>query len=150
MKFAIETRVEADYLTVKEKFDENLFKALSPSFPKVRVVLFEGSRKGDKVSLEMDLLLFKQKWVSIIVDDATDDKEFFFIDEGEELPFFLGSWRHKHRIIKNASGSIIRDEIQYSGRFFWMTPLLYPVLYAQFANRRPIYKKYFRKKISLG
>jgi ligand-binding SRPBCC domain-containing protein len=145
MKIVIETRVEADYLTVKEKFDENLFKALSPSFPKVKVVLFEGSSTGDKVSLEMDLLLFKQRWVSIIVDDATDEHEFFFIDEGEELPFFLGSWRHKHRVIKVDKGSVIRDEIQYTGRYFWMTPLLYPVLYAQFANRGPIYKKYFKK-----
>jgi ligand-binding SRPBCC domain-containing protein len=143
MKFAIETTVSQDYLTVKEKFNEELFKALSPKFPKVRILEFGGSRKGDIVSLELDLLFFRQKWTSLIVEDATDEKEFYFVDEGIDLPFFLGKWLHKHRVLKNGTGSIIRDEISYEGRFAWLTPLLYPVLYAQFSNRKPAYRKYF-------
>ena len=145
MNIQLETPVEEHYLKVKSGFTEHLFKQLAPSFPPVKVLQFEGCKTGDHVALELDFLLFKQKWTSLITEDNTDDKEFYFVDEGLILPFFLGKWRHKHRIISTKNGAIIRDEIDFSGPFFWMTPLLYPLLWIQFWYRKPIYRKIFKK-----
>lgn len=143
MNLIIETPVKQDYLKVKEGFDEKLFTRLSPPFPPVKLIKFDGSQKGDVVSLELNFLLFKQKWTSLITEDQTNEKEFFFVDEGTELPFFLKKWTHKHRIIKKGDQSIIRDEIEYEAPFKIMTWLLYPALWGQFAYRKPIYKKIF-------
>jgi ligand-binding SRPBCC domain-containing protein len=147
MKINIETSVGQDYLEVKEGFDQNLFTKLSPPFPPVKLLRFDGSKKGDTVTLELDFILFKQKWTSVITEDHTDSDEFYFIDQGTELPFFLKEWRHKHRIIKSGSGSIIRDEITFKGKPGLLGIFLYPAMYLQFLYRNPIYKKYFQAKV---
>ena len=146
MKLTLQTRVEQDYLSVKKGFDQTLFQKLSPPFPPVKLLRFDGSSTGDLVVLELNFLFFKQRWTSEITEDSTDEKEFYFIDEGIELPFFLKTWRHKHRVIQDGTGSIIRDEINYTAPFGWMTVLLYPALLAQFAFRIPIYKRLFQTK----
>jgi ligand-binding SRPBCC domain-containing protein len=146
MKLTLQTRVEQDYLSVKKGFDQTLFQKLSPPFPPVKLLRFDGSSTGDLVVLELNFLFFKQRWTSEITEDSTDEKEFYFIDEGIELPFFLKTWRHKHRVIQDGTGSLIRDEINYTAPFGWMTVLLYPALLAQFAFRIPIYKKLFKTK----
>jgi ligand-binding SRPBCC domain-containing protein len=148
MKINISTRVDKNYLEVKEGFTENLFLKLNPPFPPVRLLRFDGSSKGDIVSLELNFLFFKEKWISEITADHTDENEFFFVDEGVKLPFFLKTWTHKHRIIKKGTGSLIKDEITYLGKFGLMTLLLFPVLYGQFLYRKPIYKKFFELKQS--
>ncbi|TFV95813.1 hypothetical protein E4S40_06210 [Algoriphagus kandeliae] len=145
MKLQLETHVQQDYLTVKDGFDESLFKRLSPPFPPVKLLRFDGSKKGDVVSLELNFIFFKQKWTSDITEDHTDEKEFYFIDQGTELPFFLKKWTHKHRVIRKEEGSIIRDEIEFEGPNFLLTFLLYPALWVQFVYRKPIYRKIFRK-----
>ncbi|MCS5490875.1 SRPBCC family protein [Algoriphagus limi] len=145
MKLQLETQVQQDYLTVKDGFDESLFKRLSPPFPPVKLLRFDGSKKGDVVSLELNFIFFKQKWTSDITEDHTDEKEFYFIDQGTELPFFLKKWTHKHRVIRKEEGSIIRDEIEFEGPNFLLTLLLYPALWVQFIYRKPIYRKIFRK-----
>jgi ligand-binding SRPBCC domain-containing protein len=147
MKISIQTTVEQDYLHVKAGFTESLFKKLAPPFPPVKVLRFDGCNTGDVVSLELNFLLFKQKWISLITDDQTTEKEFYFIDEGTTLPFFLGKWKHKHRIISSKSGAIIRDEIDFEGPFSWVTPLLYPVLWLQFWYRKPIYRAIFKIEV---
>ncbi len=146
MKINIETAVQQDYLQVKEGFNESLFTKLSPPFPPVRLLRFDGSKKGDMVTLELDFIFFKQKWTSRITEDHTDSKEFYFIDQGTDLPFFLQEWRHKHRIIKNGTGSIIRDEIDFKAKPGLLGILLYPAMYLQFLYRNPIYKKCFKAK----
>ncbi len=143
MKITIETLVNQDYLQVKEGFNETLFKKLSPPFPPVKLLRFDGSTKGDLVTLELNFIFFKQKWTSEIMEDQTTDKEFYFIDKGIELPFFLKKWTHKHRIVKDGENSIIRDEIDYQAPFWILTWLLYPAMLLQFAYRKPIYKKIF-------
>ena len=104
---------------------------------------FDGSASGDLVSLELNFIFFKQKWTSEIIEDQTDEKEFYFIDKGIELPFFLKKWTHKHRIIKDGENAIIRDEIEYQAPFLLLTWLLYPAMLLQFAYRKPIYKRIF-------
>lgn len=146
MKLTLQTRVEQDYLSVKNGFDQTLFQKLSPPFPPVKLLRFDGSSKGDLVVLELNFLFFKQQWTSVITEDVTDEKEFYFLDEGIELPFFLKTWRHKHRVIQEGTGSLIRDEIDFTAPFGWLTVLLYPALLAQFAFRIPIYKRVFKSK----
>lgn len=146
MQIIIETNVEQNYLSVKEGFNEQLFKKLAPPFPPVKLLQFDGSKKGDVVSLELNFIFFKQKWTSDIIADETNEQEYYFIDKGVELPFFLKEWEHKHRIINNGQGSIIRDEITYKGPFGLFTVLLYPALYLQFLYRKPIYRKIFSNK----
>lgn len=146
MKITFETRVAQDYLAVKNGFDQTLFQELSPPFPPVKLLRFDGSSTGDLVVLELNFLLFKQRWTSEIIEAATDDQEFYFVDVGIELPFFLKSWQHKHRIIKTESGAIIRDEIDFNAPFWFLSLLLYPALWAQFALRKPIYKRVFKSK----
>lgn len=147
MKIILETAVEKNYLEVKAGFTEQLFRELAPPFPPVKVLRFDGCKTGDQVILELNFIFFKQKWISLITEDSTTDEEFYFVDEGTQLPFFLGKWRHKHRIISQASGSLIRDEINFSAPFSWATPLLYPTLWIQFWYRKPIYRRIFKKKI---
>lgn len=143
MKITITTKVTQGYLQVKEGFNSSLFTQLSPPFPPVKLIQFDGSKKGDIVTLQLNFLLFKQTWTSEIIDDQTTASEFYFIDKGIKLPFFLKYWKHKHRIIKDGSASKIGDEIEFKAPFALMTLLLYPVMYLQFAYRIRIYKKVF-------
>lgn len=145
MKINIFTKVEQDYLQVKDGFDEQLFSKLSPPFPPVKLLRFDGSKKRDIVSLELNFLLFKQVWTSEITDDETNESEFYFVDKGTKLPFFLKSWEHKHRVVKDGDSSIIKDEITFEGPNSIMTVLLFPALWLQFMYRKPIYKKIFKR-----
>jgi ligand-binding SRPBCC domain-containing protein len=143
MKLIIETEVYQDFMKVKEGFTESLFLKLNPPFPPVKLIRFDGSETGNLVSLELNFLLFRQKWTSEITDHQLTENEFFFVDEGVELPFFLKSWRHKHRLIKSGNHCLIRDEIEYEGPNSVITKLLFPLLKGQFLYRKPIYKKVF-------
>lgn len=148
MKITISTVVDQHYLEVKKGFTESLFKKLSPPFPPVRLLRFDGSETGDLVSLELNFIFFRQKWTSRISEDQTTYQEFYFVDEGIELPFFLKKWKHKHRVISAAAGSIIRDEIEFEAPFGWMSALLWPTLWLQFAFRKPIYRQIFKKPVA--
>lgn len=150
MKINLSTSVNQPFLKVKEGFTADLFKSLNPPFPPVKLLRFDGSSRGDIVSLELNFLLFKQVWTSEITEDETDEKEFYFIDEGIKLPFFLSFWRHKHRVVSQGlSQSLIIDEISYRSPALILDVLLFPVLYVQFAMRKPVYKKYFGKNRSV-
>lgn len=133
-----------NYLKVKDGFNANLFKALNPPFPPVKLLRFDGSSKGDFVSLQLNFIFFKQVWTSEITDEYLDEKEFYFVDEGIKLPFFLKSWRHKHLLLSDGKDkTLIVDEINYSAPNSLLSILIYPVLYLQFAMRIPVYKKVF-------
>ncbi|WP_028524030.1 SRPBCC family protein [Runella limosa] len=144
MKLRIQTHVSQPYQVVWQGFNEELFRKLSPPFPPVRVVRFDGCLAGDMVVLELNFLLFKQQWISRITEQQSSESEIYFVDEGTKLPFFLRFWRHRHRIIhQEAGGTIISDEIEFKTPLWITDYLMYPLLWAQFAYRKPIYKKAF-------
>lgn len=126
-------------------FNQNLFLKLNPPFPPVRLLRFDGCSKDDIVSLELNFLLFKQQWTSVILEDGLDEKEFYFVDAGQKLPFFLKFWKHRHRIVKAGDGARIVDDITFRSPFFLMDFLLWPVLWLQFLYRKPIYQRVFKK-----
>jgi len=147
MKLNIRTTVAKSYWEVWLGFDETLFRKLSPPFPPVKVVRFDGCKEGDIVSLELNFLFFKQRWTSLITVQETTDSEIFFVDKGTQLPFFLAFWQHRHRIIKDQNQAIIADEIEFQTPFLLTDYLFYPLLWLQFAYRKPIYRKVFKSQL---
>lgn len=127
-----------------EGFNLKLFKALKPPLMSLDVERFDGCNVGDEVHLNVGLGPFKAKWVSLITDNQENENETFFVDEGKYLPFPLKSWKHIHRVVKNDEEvSEIQDDIEYSTGNRALDTLMYPVLYLQFAARKPVYKKFF-------
>lgn len=149
MHLKLKTKVKQNYLSVKNGFDEKLFLSLNPPFPPVKLKEFGGCVKGDKVHLELNFIFFKQDWISDITFDNTTDTVFEFIDEGTQLPFFLKYWKHHHIVERvDANSSYIIDDIQFKSPYKLMDFLLYPVLWLQFAYRKPIYKKLFNTTVN--
>ncbi|TRX56003.1 hypothetical protein FNH22_17735 [Fulvivirga sp. M361] len=145
MRLKISSKVLCNYLEVKNGFTEKLFLKLNPPFPPVKLLVFEGCNKGDRVSLELNFLLFKQTWTSLITFDHSDSSVFEFIDVGKKLPFFLKSWEHHHSVIRlNDTESEIVDDISFTTPYKMLDWLLLPALWLQFMYRKPIYKKIFK------
>jgi ligand-binding SRPBCC domain-containing protein len=147
MKIKIETSVAMSVEKVWEQFDEKLLLKLSPPFPPVRLISF-GQKIGEKVTMELNFFIIRQLWVSKITESYLSVTESYFIDEGEQLPFFLSYWKHKHLIVENKasannSGSIIIDEIEFRTPTILTDYIFYPILYLQFLYRKPIYQKFF-------
>lgn len=145
MTITIRTPVDQPIDQVWAGFNRALFDRLSPPFPPVRVLRFDGCLTGDVVSLELNFLLFKQTWTSDIVDQQTTPDEIYFVDQGVKLPFFLRAWHHKHRLIRQGSGTVIADEITYQTPNRLFDYLMYPLMWAQFVYRKPIYRQTFSR-----
>lgn len=143
MKIRIETAVSASVQQVWEGFNQDLFLKLSPPFPPVRLLRYDGNTPPGQVHIELNFLLFKQVWVSVITEQQQTEQEYYFVDEGKKLPFFLSRWRHKHRIVASPKGSRIIDEIEFSTPTLLTNFIFYPILYAQFLYRKPIYRNIF-------
>lgn len=145
MRILIKTNVEQDYKTVYGKFDVNLFMKLKPPFIGIKVKRFDGCIKGDEIHIEINTLGIKQDWNGLITDNGEYNEEMYFIDVGSKLPYYIKSWKHLHRIIKNGDSSIIVDDINYKTPNIMLDILSYPVMFFQFFYRKPVYKSYFRK-----
>ena len=147
MNIRISTLVNEDYRRVFAQFNRDLFVRLSPPFPPVRLLRFDGSRVNDEVHLELNFLVRKEKWISVITDQQADAEEIYFVDEGRQLPFFFESWRHKHRIIRRGSQSLIVDDITFQCKWKLLNYIMLPFLYLQFLYRKPIYKRFFNQDV---
>ncbi len=149
MRILITTHVREDFRDVFARFDRSLFKALAPPFPPIKLMRFDGSRKGDEVHINMYMPGEAPHWISLITEDGEDQDQCWFVDEGKRLPFFIKSWRHRHIIRRaqaadeNARGTLIIDDIEYQGRPGPLGYLLYPALYLQFLYRKPVYRRLF-------
>jgi len=149
MRLNIRTLVNAPLDQVKEGFTQELFLSLNPPFPTVELLQFDGCKKGDKVALELNFLLFKQVWQSDIVFDELKDDSWLFVDKGVKLPFFLKTWTHNHRVESLSSNtSEIIDDIEYTTGTWLSDLIMYPAMLGQFIYRKPIYKRLFNKKAS--
>lgn len=145
MTITLSTAVAAEYKAVMQGFNQELFEALTPPGVRVTLLRFDGSITGDEVHILLRFPLIKpQLWASKIVAHGLTADEAFFIDEGIQLPFFLRYWRHEHRVLRAQTGSIIVDNIRFSTPWWLPAWLLYPILWAQFAYRKPIYRRVFQ------
>ena len=143
VRIRIKTGVAAGIEDVKKGFNSSLFLKLTPPFPPVELKEFGGCETGDKVALELDFLLFKQQWVSDIIDDGENKLRWFFVDQGVKLPFFLKKWEHRHVVHQDSKGSVIVDDIKFSTGSLLTDLAFYPLLYLQFLYRKPIYRRVF-------
>lgn len=143
MKIRFETKVRGDYVEVMKRFDKDLFEALKPKQGDMEILEFTGSKTGDRVHLRFNSPL-KMEWISDIVDHGKDERQAYFVDEGIKLPAPLSFWRHQHIVEKvDDQYCLIIDDISYRARPFFLTPVLYPALYAAFYPRKAVYKQYF-------
>ena len=147
MHVILRTAVAQPPAQVMAGFTRELFIALAPPFPKLRLLRFDGCRTGDQVEIELDTLVKRLLWTSLIVDDGQlADGTLFFVDEGQTLPPPLRYWRHRHLIQPGPQGgSIIVDDLEYRTATPALDALLYPAIWAQFAWRKPIYRRWFGK-----
>jgi ligand-binding SRPBCC domain-containing protein len=143
MQLHLKTYVSQDYLSVFNAFDERLFRKLAPSYPKLKLLRFDGSEPGDMIEIEMQTGVKNFLWTSLITEKNVTDTEAYFVDRGQQLPPPLKDWEHKHLITKNGTGAIIHDIITYSTGSTLLDLILYPVMHLQFGMRAPIYKQEF-------
>lgn len=144
--FRIETKVNASMPFVWSKFDEALLKNLSPPFPKVKILQFEGCETGNKVALQIDLIIIKPLWSTIITDHQKSESEIFFIDEGIKVPFGIKFWKHTHKIISNGpQNCTIQDFVAFKSIHFILDLFLFPFLWGMIFYRKPFYRKYLHQ-----
>ena len=146
MKIFIKTKVNCDLDYIVKHFDQDLFQKLTPPLVKLNIKRFDGCKKNDEIHLEMNILGKKSPWTSVITTDALNEQEFYFIDEGRDIPFPLTYWKHSHSVKKIADNEcFIIDEIHYEAKNSFLANFIYPILYAMFYARVPIYQKEFNK-----
>ena len=144
MKLRISTSVAQNYNQVFDQFDERLLKQLTPPGMQLKLIEFDGSKKGGVVHLEVTILrLLKQEWYNEITEFERGEQRNYFVDEGVKLPGLFKYWRHEHSIEKDGTGTRIVDNITYKSPFLLLDWLLWPTLFLQFAYRKPIYKRMF-------
>ena len=147
MRIHLKTAVQQDYITVFNAFDERLFRRLSPPYPRLKLLRFDGSMPGDVVEVELQTGLKSFCWTSLITEREVTDTEAWFVDQGQQLPPPLRYWHHRHLIAKTGRGAVIHDIITYSTGIKALDLLLYPLMLGQFSMRKPVYRKVFGKAL---
>ena len=133
--------------SVMNGFTSRLFLRLAPPFPKLTLLRFDGSKKGDEIHLQLDFLLSKTVWVSLITESGTTKDTLYFIDEGKTVPPPIKKWTHKH-IVRQLDTSVeIEDNLTYSSGNRLLDLLLFPPIYFLMVYRKPIYRAYFGNTI---
>ena len=148
MHFTIQSRIqEANADLVFEGFTEDLFTWLSPAFPKMRVLRFDGCKRGDFVSVSLFIPgLPAQTWLSEITAQRSEPGQLHeFIDEGRTLPFFLKQWKHVHRIEQKGNDVEITDAIEFKTPWYFPEIVGLCLLYPSFYSRKRKYVSYFKK-----
>ena len=143
MKLILKHNVNQNPTQVWSGFDQALFEKLAPPFPRIRLLRFDGSTTGCFVEVELNFVLFRQLWQSEIVEHGESETEIWFVDRGTRLPFFLRFWLHRHRLLKTESGTQIVDDIEFRTGSIVLDYIMYPLMWAQFAYRGPIYRRAF-------
>lgn len=148
MKLHFDTSIDRPLGEVKSLFGQDLFNSLCPPGVEAKILRFDGCKKGDEIHLDVKLLGKTQRWISHITEESEQDQEWYFVDEGTELPWPLSYWHHKHRVVKvDDHNCRIIDEINYRCAPEWLAPLVAPGLWLIFAIRPYRYQRFFRKKL---
>lgn len=135
------SNVSAPFEEVVNGFDKNLFKALLPSFPRMKVKRFDGCKKGDIVELKMGI--GPMTWISEISETSSGWNYWEFVDIGVKLPFPIRKWRHCHRVEREGSNTLILDKIEFSSGWKLIDWAIAPILTVSFKKRKALYSKYF-------
>jgi len=143
MKIKIISTVNATFQRVSKGFNEKLFKSLLPPSYFVKLLRYDGEQPGSIIHLRF-LLPWKSDWVSRITDSKKTNDEYYFIDVGDNLPYGLKQWSHRH-IVKQLTPSktAIVDEIDFSTGNKIFDVMVYPLLLIAFLPRKRSYRKFF-------
>ncbi|MBX0291836.1 hypothetical protein K3G63_15395 [Hymenobacter sp. HSC-4F20] len=145
MRFYLRTPVATSPKQVWQGFSRKLFLDLAPPFPPFRLRRFDGCQRGDEVHIELGTSRLHYPWTALITDHGVlADGTYYFVDEGQQLPPPLRFWRHRH-LLQPApdGGTYIVEDLEYHTGGRLLDALLYPLVWAQFAWRRPIYRRWF-------
>lgn len=144
-RIVLRTPIQAPFEEVADRFDENLFEALAPKFPKMWLDRHDPIAEGAEVHLRLGPM--QQRWVSRLYHVKRSANEFSFEDEGKVLPFPLRSWHHLHRVVAREKGQTaeIIDDMRFSTGWLVMDWLAKPVLTLLFSQRKPKYVAYFEQ-----
>lgn len=147
MKLFYRTPVNRSMNVVAKGFDHNLFLYLNPPNISAKSLRFDGCTKGDKYHIELGLGAVTQNWIGSITDSGEDSYSWWFVDEGDVLPWPLKSWRHLHKVNRLSENSCeIVDYISYETEPKFLAPIILPVMKAVFNVRPARYKSYFEGK----
>jgi ligand-binding SRPBCC domain-containing protein len=146
MRLLLRTAVAQPPAEVWVGFTRQLFLDLAPPLPQMRLLRFDGCQRGDQVEIELHLgPVSFGRWTSLITDHGPlpgDGR--YFVDEGRQLPGPLRFWRHRHLLEPGPQGGcVIVEDLEYRTPLRLLDWLAYPLMWAQFAWRRPIYRRYF-------
>ncbi|MFM6948886.1 MAG: SRPBCC family protein [Aquirufa sp.] len=147
LKFSLQTKINSTIDLVWKQFDKDLLEKLSPPFPLIRISTFDGCNVNDNVVIEMNFLLYKTSWSSLIIENQTSESEKYFIDQGIKMPFGLKYWKHKHglKMINDHQTAII-DSIEFQTNYRILDYILFPLFYGMILYRIPLYKKLLSTK----
>lgn len=146
MKLRFETQIPLPLGNVQSRFNQTLLDYLKPPFPLVKILKYEGNHAGAIVDIELNFVLFKFRWISLIAEEFCDNRHYYFIDEGLVLPPFLKAWKHRHEIQQTGENScIIIDDIEFESATWWPGFFVKFMLWIQFSQRPGLYKKFFLK-----
>ena len=143
MRLKIKTLVNQPWREVFSQFNASLLQKLSPPFPKITLLKFDGCQVQDQVQLELNFFVFKLRWDAIVTENGENNQSAYFVDEGDKLPFFLRSWKHRHVITQRGDKTVIIDDVNFSTANKLTDFLFYPLIWVQFAYRKLIYRKIF-------
>lgn len=145
MKIELRSRVNCRFEEVSQNFGQELFEFLLPPKLVARLVRYDGSRPGSVVHIRFRLP-YPSDWISIIKSENKSAEKYFFVDEGEKLPFGLKSWKHLHLVVKiDGNTTEIIDDMTFSTGFKLLDILFYPVLFLAFYPRKKQYKQFFER-----
>lgn len=148
MKFQMSTPVQG--FSPKEIiniFDFDLLRALSPPMMKPDLVSYGGYAPGTKIHFRLNTPFGIKDWKGSISEYRESEAEIYFTDVGLELPFGIKTWKHKHRLIRTAYGTEIRDEVDCSFSNFMAKSFLPPGIWLQFLYRKPLYAKIISRRL---
>ncbi|GAB3826537.1 SRPBCC family protein [Hymenobacter jeollabukensis] len=146
MHLLLRTAVAQSPAEVWAGFTRQLFLDLAPPLPQMRLLRFDGCQRGDVVEIELHLgPLGFGRWTSLITEHGElPGGGRYFVDEGQQLPGPLRFWRHRHLLeARPGGGCVIVEDLEYRTASPLLDGLLRPAVWAQFAWRRPIYRRYF-------
>lgn len=139
----VSTRVTRSFDDVKALFNSDLLEKLNPPFPPAKIVLYEGEQPGDRVWIELNFILFRQLWKSVITLHEQNPSRFMFRDVGVQLPFFLKSWSHTHLLESREAGiTEITDDIRFEPAPWLPRFLARWMIAGLMYYRKPQYKKW--------
>ena len=146
MKIVLETGVQAPLDKVISGFDENLFRYLSPRFPRTKILRHDAIEPGGKLELVLHYGPYRQYWFGEFIAVHRSEGRYWFADRGDTLPFPFRYWQHKHVLLADGPDrTIIRDEIEFRTGWKFLDLMTFPLLKSVFAARKPRYVAYFKQ-----